>query len=167
MSDLPRFGYNRQVDLGHSVPFSPPFSPAPLRIASRRALVSKMAGVAINVDLFLQRLGRLHAHFVVSEPRQQRSSAPRSFSVRHSPMLPDPTHFRSCPTFLQANRSSEALYGGAHALLIQHGKAVTSDKEEPHAVSLQKHLAGYEFPETVFVLTADAFVVHASQKKRE
>lgn len=52
------------------------------------------------------------------------------------------------------------------SLLIIHGKPVPERQEEPHAVSLQKHLLGYEFPDTIMLLTPKSFVVHATAKKR-
>jgi hypothetical protein len=48
-----------------------------------------------------------------------------------------------------------------------HGKPVDSTAEEPHAVTLQKHLLGYEFPETIMILADKTLTVHATAKKRE
>jgi FACT complex subunit SPT16 N-terminal lobe domain len=126
-----------------------------------------MAGVAINDQLFLDRLKRLHDHFIVSNRRQDfgQTRPPKmtcGLATFNNVLLLWLSAF-----LLQARKGDEAMYGGANALLIQHGKAVGEGKEEPHAVTLQKHLLGYEFPETIFMLTADTFVAHATQKKRK
>ena len=51
--------------------------------------------------------------------------------------------------------------------MILHGKPVPEGTEEPHAVTLQKHLLGYEFPDTLMFFTKNKFYMHATAKKRE
>jgi len=62
--------------------------------------------------------------------------------------------------------ANAALFGGASALQIAHGKrAEGGDLAVPMAVSLQIWLFGYEFPDMVAVLCGGELLVHGSQKK--
>ena len=56
---------------------------------------------------------------------------------------------RACSFPPQTGKGDASLFGGAGVLQIAHGKPVSAESEEPYAVSLQKHLLGYEFPDTV------------------
>lgn len=78
--------------------------------------------------------------------RARRSSAASSLSAAVPPPSPQ---MRACSFPPQTGKGDASLFGGAGVLQIAHGKPVSAESEEPYAVSLQKHLLGYEFPDTV------------------
>jgi len=117
--------------------------------------------VKIDADIFLDRLTLLHDHFMVScETDDVGRGLVQSPAGRWMRIDLVTSH----PFRLQHNKEQ---YENAATLMICHGKPVPEGTDEPHAVTLQKHLLGYEFPETIMVLTPTKLLVHATLKKLE
>lgn len=59
-------------------------------------------------------------------------------------------------------------FGGAGAVAFLHGKHLeTKMAVEPFAVSVQRYLLGYEFPDTMIIVIGNTCYVHATSKKLE